>query len=495
MLKRITVLVVLVAIVATACKPNSPAASKPSPSPSPLAAGSMVWTDCGTGFQCGTVQVPLDYSHPAGGTIGIALVRAPATDQAHRIGSVLINPGGPGGSGIDWVRGSAPYIPNLNTRFDLVGFDPRGVGLSAPVRCLDGPHEDAYFAIDSVLDDPQEKQAALQVTKDFVAGCAQLSSNLLPFVDTESAAKDMDLMRAALGDDKLTYLGFSYGTFLGQTYAHLFPTHIRAIVLDAVVDPNLTAVDLMLAQLAGLEQNLQAFLTDCVSRKNAAPPCAYAASGDPAQKLNALVQRLDTKPLAVGTRQLTRALAITGVAWELYDQAKWPDLDQGLTQADHGDGRLLLSFADDINGRHADGTYSNEGDANSAINCLDRPVATDISAFDGLGPAVMKASPFFGPANQYSYLNCAYWPVKPTGHVGPLTAPGAPPILVVGGTNDPATPYQWAQAVNQQLAGSVLLTRQGNGHGSYTSSLCAQQAEDDYLINLTLPAPGTVCQF
>jgi pimeloyl-ACP methyl ester carboxylesterase len=497
MVKRIAALAVVLAIFATACKPNSSTASKPSPSPSssPFTAGSIVWTRCGTGFQCGTVQVPLDYSHPAAGTIGIALVRAPATDQANRIGSVLINPGGPGASGIDWVRGSAPFIPNLNARFDLVGFDPRGVGQSAPVRCLDGRHEDAYFALDSVLDDPQEKQAAIQVTKDFVAGCAQMSAKLLPFVDTVSAAKDMDLMRAALGDDKLTYLGFSYGTFLGQTYAHLFPTRIRAIVLDAVVDPNLSATDLELAQLAGLEQNLQAFLSDCVARKTGTPPCAFAKTGDPAQKLDALVQRLDTHPLAVGTRMLTRALAITGVAWELYDQLNWPNLDQGLTQADQGDGRLLLSFADDINGRNADGTYTNEGDANSAINCLDRPVATDISAFDQLGPAVVRASPFFGPANQYAYLNCAYWPVKPTGQVGPLTAPGAPPILVVGGTNDPATPYQWAQAVNRQLAGSVLLTRHGNGHGSYTSSLCAQQAEDAYLIDLTLPAPGTVCNF
>jgi pimeloyl-ACP methyl ester carboxylesterase len=497
MLNRITVLVVFLAIVATACKPNSPAAAKPSPSPStsPVTAGSVVWTNCGTGFQCGTVQVPLDYSHPGAGTIGIAVLRAPATDQAHRIGSVLINPGGPGGSGIDWVRGSAPYIPNLNTRFDLIGFDPRGVGQSAPVHCLDGPHEDAWFALDSVLDDPQEKQAAVQATKDFVAGCAQQSANLLPFVDTASAAKDMDVIRAALGDSKLTYLGFSYGTLLGQTYAHLFPTHVRAIVLDAVVDPALSSNDLQLAQLASLEQNLQAFLSDCVARKNASPPCAYAQTGDPAQKLNALVQRLDTNPLPVGNRMLTRALAITGVAWELYNQFNWPDLDQGLTLADKGDGKLLLSFADDINGRRADGTYNNEGDAFFAISCLDRPVAADISSYDQLASVVAQASPFFGPANQYTWLTCAYWPTKPTGSTGPLTAPGAPPILVVGGTNDPATPYQWAQAVNQQLAGSVLLTRHGNGHGSYTSSLCAQQAEDAYLINLTLPAAGTVCQF
>jgi pimeloyl-ACP methyl ester carboxylesterase len=495
MVNRMAALAVVLVIVASACKPNSPTASKTSPSPSssPFAAGNIVWTNCGGGFQCGTVQVPLDYSHPDAGTIGIAVNRAPATDQANRIGSVLINPGGPGGSGIDWVRASAQYIPNLNTRFDLVGFDPRGVGLSSPVRCLDGPQEDAYFAADSVLDDPQEKQAEIQITRDFVAGCLQRSAKLLPFVDTESAARDMDIIRAALGDAKLTYLGFSYGTFLGQMYAHLFPTHIRAIVLDAVLDPTLSANDILLAQNAGLEQNLQAFLADCVARKNASPPCAYAQTGNPAQKLNALVQRLDAKPLAVGNRMLTRALAVTGVAWELYSQFNWPDLDQGLTLADKGDGSALLRFADDINGRQPDGTYSNEGDANAAINCLDRPAPADISYYDGLGASYSQASPFFGPSTQYANFICGIWPAKATGHVGPLTANGAPPILVVGGTNDPATPYPWAQSVNRQLAGSILLTRQGNGHGSYGASFCAQQAEDAYMINLTLPAPGTVC--
>ena len=495
MVKRIAALAVVLAIFTTACKPNSTTSSKHSPTPSSSSAttGSVKWTDCGGGFQCGTVQVPLDYSHPDAGTIGIAINRAPATDHANRIGSVLINPGGPGASGLDWVRGSAAAIPNLNTYFDLVGFDPRGVGQSSPVRCLDGPHEDAYFALDSVLDDPQEKQALIQITKDYVAGCAQRSANILPFVDTASAAKDMDLIRAALGDAKLTYLGFSYGTFLGQMYAHLFPTHVRAIVLDAALDPALSVTDLLMTQTVGLEHNLQAFLADCVARKHASPPCAYAQTGDPAQKLNALVQRLDANPLPVGSRMLTRALVITGVAWELYSQPNWPDLDQGLTQADRGNGALLLGFADDINGRQADGTYNNEADANAAINCLDRPAPTDISVFDGLGPALVQAAPFFGPPNQYSYLDCSYWPVKATRQPGPLTADGAPPILIVGGTNDPATPYAWSVSVSQQLSGSVLLTRQGNGHASYGVSFCAQSAEDNYLISLTLPAPGSVC--
>lgn len=456
-------------------------------------AGKIAWTSCGGGFQCGTVQVPLDYAHPSAGTIDIALNRKPATIPAQRIGSLLINPGGPGASGIDWIAASAPAFAILNRKFDLVGFDPRGIGRSAPVRCLDGPSMDTFVALDGVLDDSQEKAAAIQADKDFAAGCGQLSGRVLPFVDTASAAKDMDVMRAALGDDTLTYLGFSYGTYLGEWYAHLFPTHIRAIVLDAVLDPSLSADDLNISQAASFDQNLKAFLADCNAHKAVAPKCAFAQSGDPASKLDAMMQRFDTTPLAVGNRALTRALAQTAVAQELYDQSTWPDLALGLTQADQGHGAVLMSFADSYLKRHTDGTYDNEIEANYAVNCLDHPALTDISAYDKLGPAYAQASSFFGPSFQYSNLPCAYWPAKPTGHAGPLTADGAPPILLVGGTNDPATPYAWAVAAHKQLSGSILVTRNGNGHGSYGVSICATIAEINYLLNLQLPAEGTVC--
>jgi pimeloyl-ACP methyl ester carboxylesterase len=320
-----------------------------------------------------------------------------------------------------------------------------------------------------------------------------MSGRVLPFVDTASAAKDMDVMRAALGDDKLTYLGFSYGTYLGETYAHLFPTHIRAMVLDAVLDPTLSADDLNISQAASFEQNLKAFLADCNAHKTVAPKCAFAQEGDPASKLNALMQKVDTTPMPVGNRALTRALAQTAVAQELYDQSTWPDLDLGLTQADRGNASVLMGFADSYLKRNPNGTYDNEIEANYAVNCLDHPALTDISAYDKLGAQYAQASPFFGPSFQYSNLPCAYWPAKPTGHAGPLTADGAPPILMVGGTNDPATPYAWAVAAHQQIAGSILLTRNGNGHGSYGVSICATVAEINYLLNLLLPSEGTVC--
>jgi pimeloyl-ACP methyl ester carboxylesterase len=482
---------VLVAFLASACAPPANPVAKNSPTTSPT---HLTWSDCGGGFQCTTVQAPLDYSHPDAGTIGIAVSRKTATDAVHRIGSVLTNPGGPGASGIQFLRGEVGSMTNLNTRFDLIGFDPRGIGQSSPVRCLDGPQEDVFNALDPVLDDPQEKQAGIQADQNFAAGCKQRSAQVLPFVDTISAAKDMDVIRAALGDQKLTYLGFSYGTFLGENYAHIFPTHVRALALDGVIDPTLSPNDLLYAQLVGFEQNLQAFLSDCRARKAAATPCGYAQSGDPGTKLTSLMTRLDATPLAVGNRSLTRALAVIGVLTPLYDPSTWTYLDQALTQADRGNGTLLLRFSDLYLGRNADGTYDNQTDANVAVNCDDRPVPTDVASYDALGPKFAAASPLFGPAFQYSNLVCAYWPVKPSGTVGPLTADGAPPILLVGGTGDPATPYSWAQAANQQIAGSVLLTRDGNGHVSYDKSACAKQLIDAYLIDLSLPAAGTVCR-
>ncbi len=484
-------MVIVTALAASACTPSSPPAVHNSPSiPTPKP---VKWSDCGGGFQCGTVEVPLDYSHPGAGTITIALNRKPATDHAHRIGSVLINPGGPGASGLKFLRQEAAAMTTLNLRLDLVGFDPRGVGQSAPIRCLDGPQEDAFNALDPVLDDPQEKQATIDSDKSFASACQVRSGRVLPFVDTVSAARDLDLLRIALGDAKLTYLGFSYGSFLGETYAHLFPTHVRAMALDGVIDPTMEPNDMLFEQISGFEQNLQAFLADCRVQKSAATPCTYAQNGDPGTKLMDLMQQLDTTPMNVGSRQLTRGLAVIGVLVVLYDQSAWSFLDQALTMTERGNGALLLRLADLYLGRNSDGTYDNQTDSNNAVNCLDRQVPSEVARYDELGPKFAKASALFGPAFQYSNLICAYWPVKPTGKAGPLDAPGAPPILLVGGTGDPATPYKWAQAANQQIAGSVLLKRVGNGHVSYDKSVCAKQIEDAYLIDLKVPATGTDC--
>ena len=485
-LKRLATMAAILVVVATACI-RLPGTGKASPSATPEAP--IAWISCGEGFQCGSVAVPLDYSHPQAGAIKIAVIRKKATDSSSRIGSVLLNPGGPGASGVDFLRMSASSFSDLNKRFDLVSFDPRGIGASAPVTCLTGPQEDVFNALDSVFDDPIEKAAGLQADRDFAAGCQQMSGKMLPFVDTASVARDMDRIDAALGDRELTYLGFSYGTYLGEWYAHLFPTHIRALALDGVLDPAMSPNDLLLAQVAGFQQNLEAFAADCKLK----PTCQLGKGSDPVAEIKNFLDSVDVHPLQVGQRQLTRALALFGIGVTLYDTTGWPFLDQAMTAALGGNGRLLLAFADLYLGRNANGTYNNESDSNVAVNCLDHAVPTDVATYDALGPAFAKASPIFGPAFQYSNLICAYWPVPPKASSGGLSIDGAPRILLVGATNDPVTPLALAQATNQEISGSVLLTRQGYGHTSYNSSTCIQAAVNAYLIQLTAPAAGTVC--
>ncbi|HET7467430.1 MAG TPA: alpha/beta hydrolase [Candidatus Dormibacteraeota bacterium] len=486
-MKRVAIVAAIVVVAVSACTRGAGFA-KFSP-PSTPKADKIAWSSCGGGFQCGSLTVPLDYSNPNGDTIKIALIRKPATDSAHRIGSLLTNPGGPGASGIDYLKSSASSLRNLNVRFDLIGFDPRGTGQSSPIRCLTGPQEDAFNALDSVLDDPVEKAAAIQADKDFVAGCQQMSGKLLPYVDTPSVARDMDRIRAALGDTKLSYLGFSYGSFLGEWYAHLFPSHVRALALDGVLDPALPANDFLLQQIKGLQSNLDAFAADCKTKST----CQLGRSGDPVSKMVNLLNQLDNHPMQVGGRQLTRALALYGIGVTLYDQTTWPYLDQAVSTALAGNGQLLLRFSDVYLGRQADGSYDTETDSNIAINCLDHQVPTDIASYDALGPSFAAASPVFGAAFQYGNLICAYWPVPAKVPPGALSVDGSPPILLVGGLDDPITPYAWAQGAAKEMKDSVLLTRRGYGHTSYGSSTCAQAATDAYLLELRLPATGTIC--
>jgi pimeloyl-ACP methyl ester carboxylesterase len=478
---------VLAVLVISACKVPSPSAA---PTPSPTTHAELAWTDCTDGFQCSTLQVPLDYTRPEGRDISLALIRKPVTDPSRRIGSLLMNPGGPGGSGVRFLRAFVPYLKNLNSRFDLVSWDPRGVGASTPVTCLDGPQLDAFLALDSVLDDQQESDAFFKANQAFAVGCSHRSGDLLPFMDSESTARDMDSIRVALGDSKLTYLGFSYGTFIGQWYAHLFPTHVRALALDGVVDSTVTGRSLALTQLRGFETNLEAYLAGCTTRTT----CTLARAGDPRVKLVALMDGLDRTPLPVGDRQLTRSLAMTAVLATMYDQLRWKDLDNALTALDGGDGRKMLAIADDFNERSPDGTYGSlVNGAFAATACLENPPApTEILSPDPVGGEILRASPFFGPWEEWHGVYCAFWPELPRAY-HPLTINGVPPILLVGASNDPATPYVWAQNVSKQIPKSVLLTRVGNGHTSYGFSDCISAAEDAYLTNLVLPSEGTTC--
>ncbi len=458
--------------------------------------GSLTWTDCGPSFECSTLAVPLDYIHPAGRQISIALVRMPAADPAKRIGALVVNPGGPGGSGVEFVESSAEglFSQDLRDHFDIVGFDPRGVGQSTPVECVDGPGLDRLNALDPTPDTPGERQVLIDGAQEFVAACAKNSGDLLPFMSTADAARDMDQLRDALGEERLTYLGFSYGTYLGTVYADLFPTRVRAMVLDGAIDPAQTFDQRNEAQAAGFARALDAFLDDCKAR----PACPFYNGGKPADAFDALMRRIDSGALpavaVADKRPVGPGEAFTGVLAALYAQSSWPVLAQGLALAQRGDGSILLLLADSYNQRQADGTYKNVVAANNAVNCLDYVVPTTVAAYDAMVPVLERVAPRFGAAIAYSGLPCAFWPVHPARVPGAITAAGAPPILVVGTTGDPATPYQWAVNLAGELESGVLLTRKGEGHTAYGESPCIEGHVDRYLISLEVPPPDTTCK-
>jgi pimeloyl-ACP methyl ester carboxylesterase len=449
------------------------------------------WSDCGQGFQCARVAVPLDYDDPDGEQIKISVVRLPATGD--RIGSLLVNPGGPGGSGIEYAR-SAEYIVSkeIRARFDIVGFDPRGVGESSPVRCLSGSELDRHVGLDATPDEESEVSALERSARAFAEGCQAKSGKLLPHVGTVNAARDMDVLRAVLGDEGLTYLGKSYGTLLGAVYAHLFPDKVRALVLDGAVNPSLDPLESSEAQARGFEVALEAFLKDCF--EDASCPFDSRELDGALEEFSALMRRIDARPLRNRTdaRPVTEAWAMLGVATPLYDRGSWPVLRQAIAQALAGDGTTLISTADLLIGRRPDGTYSNQTEANTAINCVDRVYPRDIDAYRRA--AESTESPRFGAYIAWGSLPCAYWPVKGDDTGRRITAEGAPPIVVIGTTRDPATPYEWSQALSTQLRSGRLITYEGDGHTAYkTGSACVDRLVDRYLISRTAPADGVRC--
>jgi pimeloyl-ACP methyl ester carboxylesterase len=455
---------------------------------------SVSLTNCGGGFQCGTIQVPLDYSNPTATSISLAIVRKPATDQAHRIGSLLVNPGGPGGSGIDYARSPQVVSAAVAARFDIVGFDPRGVGQSTAVHCLSDPQMDTFLNTPPDPNTAAERTDVVDQSKNFAAECAsKTSANLLPFVGTINAARDMDILRAVLGDKVLYYLGKSYGTYLGAVYAEEFPTHVGHLVLDGAIDPSLTADQLNVAQAKAFDEALNQFAKDCATR----PDCPLGT--DPTAgiaKLKAWVDGLGTAPISGdATRKLTEAQAMTGIAVAMYDQTWWGDLRTALARAFTGDGSALLTMADVYNNRVSGHYQGNETEANFAVNCVDHPdEATSPQQVERDLPTYEQAAPFFGEMVAWSSLPCAYWPARPDTTPHKIAAKGAAPILVVGTTRDPATPYAWAQGLAAQLTSGRLLTMNGDGHTAYLrGSTCINTAVDAYLIQGTLPAAGTVC--
>jgi pimeloyl-ACP methyl ester carboxylesterase len=461
------------------------------------------WSDCKRSFQCARLTVPVNYADPTGHTITLAVIRAQATDPAHRIGSLLTNPGGPGGSGVEFFEQSYPsrpgrpsvFDPQLRADFDIVGFDPRGVGDSAPVTCLGDAALDRYTALNPNPTTPEQIQNQVAADKAYVAGCQRRSDDLLPFVGTPNAARDMDVLRAALGDQKMYYLGYSYGTYLGAVYAELFPSRVGRFVLDGPLPPDLTNRMMDVQQAKGFQVEVNRFLADCVTH----PDCPMGT--DPATAATALSNffaAAQQNPVPTdSSRTVNAALAQTGVLYALYDSpTSWPALRKALADAMMGRGRALLALADGYNERRKDGHYSNSNESNVAINCLDHPDDVHSPAdVQAELPAYQQASPTFGAGDAWADLLCAYWPVPAQSQPHQVHYTGTPPILVVGNTDDPATPYPGAQDMASQLGSAVLLTYRSDGHTAYgRGSTCINDAVDQYLTNGTPPSAGTVCQ-
>jgi pimeloyl-ACP methyl ester carboxylesterase len=460
---------------------------------SPAPHSTLRWTACGDLLQCTQLNVPLDDTVAKGPTIKLAIARLRAQDPQHRIGSLFVNPGGPGASGIQYLRDSATGLPRIiRARFDVVSFDPRGSGASAPAVC--NPKLDSLFNLEFTPRDDAGRQALVAGVRALVAQCQAKAGAELPYLSTERAARDMDLIRAALGDQRLSYLGYSYGTYLGALYADRFPSHVRAMVLDGAVDPALDATAEQIQQAQGFEQDLDLFLQSCASDTT----CPFHRGGNTAAAYDALRARIGATPVRAPGAGKGRVLNGTafdiGVTWLLYaGRLAWPQLGHALDAAETGDGSELLNQADASNVRHSDGTYDPTYSAFLAIGCLDGPDVGGLAGLRVIEEQAALVAPRLGRSVINNSLACAVWPIPV--QTPPLPhAVGVGPIVVVGNTDDPATPLAWATGLAHELQSGVLLTVNSAMHTAYASGNgCVDAAINRYLINLRSPALGTRC--
>lgn len=458
----------------------------------------VAWSDC-EGRECATITAPLNWDDPSAGDIQLAAVRLPA--QGEKVGSLFTNPGGPGASGYDFVydSGQQMFSQQLQQRFDIVGWDPRGVGRSSAVDCYDdkGMDEFLYGVTEPMpTDDAGIIALATEQAKAFADACAQNTGPLLEFVDTASTVRDLDLLRALVGDEQLNYLGFSYGTDVGAQYADRFPTHVGRMVLDGATDPSLDPLEVILAQQKGFSAAARAWLEDCLAQGT---KCPFRGTVDSViAQINDLMAKADERlPKNGDGRRLTSSVIDTAISAALYSESSWPVLTQAfskyLRQQDPSDLFMLSDFYYD---RDETGHYTtNMFEAFFAINCIDYPVETDAAAIADANRQIAEASEIGvdGPEGLGDVL-CEQWPYQSRATPHAVTAAGANPIVVVGTTGDPATPYEWAQAVSEQLESGVLLTYEGEGHIAYDEGdACVNDAINHYLVSGEPPADGTTC--
>jgi len=501
MRRRLVALCVAIPILISACSSNSASeidsstTTPPSDTVSPVTTmyppavgGEIEWKKC-EDIECGTLEVPYDYDNPSLGTFTLNIQRRAATNSDKRVGSLLVNPGGPGFGGASLARDAEFYFSeDITDVFDIVGWDPRGTGDSTPaVDCID--NYDPYFAFDPSPDTPAEQLEIEDSGRAFVEQCEARSGDILPYVSTMASARDMDRIRAALGEEQISYFGFSYGSELGATWATMFPTTVRAAVLDGASDPTVGFVEEGLQQARGFEQQLTAFLADCSKR----PKCTFHNNGNAEAAFDALMVELDQSPLVVRSSRppVNEGVALIAVGYSLYSESLWSGLADALFDAQQGKGGRLLVLYDAYYQRNGDGTFGDELEAFYAISCVDDPGPKSITEVDALRPQFQAAAPRLGDSFAAGYV-CALWSSVNTTSI-PVTGKGAGPIVVVGTTGDAATPLESSRAMATALEQGQLITVTADRHTGYGVNQCVVSAVDGYLIERKMPPRDLVC--
>jgi pimeloyl-ACP methyl ester carboxylesterase len=489
------------ALLLAGCAPSAPKPIVPDTSGAPAGFSEyyeqvVEFEDCGERLYCADIRVPMDWSDPNSEAISIATVFRLADSESQ--GFILFNPGGPGASGYDWVKDSADYLgtDDLRSNWNILGFDPRGVGRSSAVECLnDAEYDEFLYGVSGFEIGSDEDLAATRAASaDFADKCFANTGALLEFVDTVSAARDMDVLRAVVGESKLNFLGYSYGSFLGTTYATLFPDRVGRFVLDGAIDPTVDDDGQTLLQLEAFESALTAFLENCDSFDDC--PFSGNVSAD-LLSVQQLLADIEQQPLATSSgRELTIWAAVTGLIMTLYSDSYWPELSLAFSEAFSGSGDNFLLLADFYNDRGENGRYrTNLIAANYAIGCRDSSPSQSMFDIEAQNAKLLEAAPVLGRYWQFSGLRCGSWSFPEAEKPADYSAAGAPTILVIGTTGDPATPYSQAQSLaNDILEDGFLMTYNGEGHTIYGNDVkCIDEVVDKFFLTGELPASDPNC--